>query len=431
MEYDDRAHDPNDATLRSWLDVPSGSDFPVQSLAFGVVAPRRTNAAPRGAVAIGDHVLDLAVAQRVGLLDGCDLGGEEFAAGALNAFLALGPRVWRSVRRRVSWLLTRAEGTTRDAAVACLAPRADVDARLPIEVADYTDFYSSRHHAENLGRILRPGSPPLLPNWPYLPVGYHGRAGTVVVSGTPVHRPRGLVADPERDGRPVLRASRRLDVEVELGFVVGAASPTATPLRPDAALDHVFGALIVNDWSARDIQAFEYQPLGPFLGKSFATSVSPWLIPLEALAPAFVAPPPPEVERDPYLVAERDFALPVELTLSLAAAGSELSTLARVDARHLSFTFAAQLAHLTVNGAGVRTGDLYASGTISGPERGACGSLIELTDNGTAPLHVGGAERAFLEDGDRVVISAECTRPDGVRIGFGSVEGTIVAAEEG
>jgi fumarylacetoacetase len=303
-----------------------------------------------------------------------------------------------------------------------LVPAADVELLLPFSVADYVDFYASEHHARNIGAIFRPDvDDPLTPNWKHLPIGYHGRAGTVVVSGSPVPRPHGQRRTP--DGEVVFGPSVRLDIEAEVGFVVGVGSPRGTPVGLDAVDRHVFGVCLVNDWSARDIQAWEYVPLGPFLGKSFATSVSPWVVPLAALSHARTAPPPRDPRPLPYL---DDTGAPpwgLDLALEVRLNGH---VVARPPFASMYWTPAQMLAHMTVNGASLRTGDLFASGTVSGPEPGQRGSLIELTTNATEPLALpDGGTRGFLEDGDEVVITATAPGPDGARIGFGEVRGRI------
>jgi fumarylacetoacetase len=299
-----------------------------------------------------------------------------------------------------------------------------VTMHLPVQVADYVDFYSSQHHAENLGRMFRPDSPPLTPNWKHLPIGYHGRAGTVQVSGTPVVRPSGQRKAPA-DDVPTFGPTQRLDIEAEVGFLVGAPSELGRPVPPAAFPDHVFGVCLVNDWSARDLQAWEYVPLGPFLGKSFLTSVSPWAVPLAALQAARVPAPARDVELLPYL---RDDHHPwgLDLTLEVRLNGELVSC---PPFGSLYWTPAQQLAHMTVNGASLRTGDLYASGTISGPDRGQRGSLIELSWNGTEPLTLAdGTTRTFLEDGDEVTITATAPGAGGGRIAFGEVTGRVRAA---
>jgi fumarylacetoacetase len=348
------------------------------AVGFGVFSV--ADGAPRVGFRVGHGVLDLAAA---GL-------GEVFEAGSLNGFLALGRSAWEDTVARVDELVSGG---------AELVPLSEVTAHLPFEVADYVDFYSSLEHATNLGRLFRPDAEPLLPNWRHLPVGYHGRAGTVVVSGTPVVRPRGQTKAAQ-DEAPRYGASRRLDIELELGFVVGVGSRLGEPVPASAFRDHVFGVVLVNDWSARDIQAWEYQPLGPFLGKSFATSIGAWVTPLALLEGRFVAAPAQEPEPLPYLRVEGDWALDIDLEVELSG-----TLVSRTNARGLYWTMPQQLAHATVNGASIRTGDLFASGTISGPERGSEGSLIELTWNGERPLSLAdGSERTFLEDGDEVVL---------------------------
>jgi fumarylacetoacetase len=290
---------------------------------------------------------------------------------------------------------------------------------LPFEVADYVDFYASEHHATNLGRLFRPGVEPLTPNWKHLPVGYHGRAGTVVVSGTEIVRPRGQRKAPA-DAAPSFGPSTRLDLEAELGFVVGTGSALGEPVAVGEFTEHVFGAVLVNDWSARDLQAWEYVPLGPHLGKSFATSVSPWVVPLLALEAARVPLPGQHPEPLPYLRENSPWGLDIEF--AVVWNGEEVS---RPPYRTMYWSPAQMLAHLTVNGASTRTGDLYASGTVSGPERAQRGALIELTWGGQEPITVNGEERTFLLDGDEVVISATAPGAAGGRIGFGEVRGTI------
>lgn len=395
----------------TWLSVPDGTDFPLENLPYGVVVPRAGGPARVG-VAIGDQVLDLAEA----------LGEEVFARPSLNAFMAQGRARWRQVRARIVELLTdeRHRATVEPA----LHPLDAVDTLLPFEVADYVDFYASREHATNLGRILRPDSEPLLPNWTHLPVGYHGRAGTVVVSGTPVVRPCGQRRPPGAQA-PTFGPSARLDIEAEVGFVVGVPSRLGTSVPTEAFADHVFGVVLVNDWSARDIQAWEYQPLGPHLGKSFATSVSPWVVPLDALDAARIAPPPQVPEPLPYLRCAEPWGL--DITLRVELNGNVVS---RPPFAGMYWTAAQQLAHMTVNGASLRTGDLFASGTVSGVERDQRGSLIELTWNGAEPLELpDGSTRVFLADGDTVTIRASAPGANGVRIGFGAVTGTVHPAE--
>lgn len=395
----------------SWVPVPEGSDFPVHNLPYGVFS--RPGEAPRVGVAIGEAVVDLS---RLELS-----AADDFAQESLNRFMSRGRNVWRATRGRITELLT--DESHRPLVAPHLIPRSEVRLHLPFEVADYVDFYASENHAANLGRIFRPGQEPLTANWKHLPIGYHGRAGTVVVSGTPVVRPNGQHKQRPDATAPVFGPSGRLDIEAEIGFVVGVPSRLGHPVSGSAFADHVFGVVLVNDWSARDIQAWEYVPLGPFLGKSFATSVSPWVVPLEALAGARVTPEqyPPVL---PYLADGHRWGL--DITMEVRLNGHLVS---RPPFATTYWTPDQQLAHMTVNGASLRTGDLYASGTVSGPRRDEWGSLIELTWNGSEPLELpDGSHRAFLEDGDTVTITASARPADGAVLGFGEVTGTIEPA---
>jgi fumarylacetoacetase len=350
---------------------------------------------PRPGALIGDGVVDLRAAENL-----LPVPAGTFSRPSLNAFMALGRETWTAVRERLPEL---EKGTV---------PLEGQPLHLPFEVADYVDFYSSRAHAENMGRLFRPDTDPLPPNWLHLPIGYHGRSGTVVVSGTPVVRPKGQLKAPQ-DAEPTYGPTRRLDIELELGFVVGTPSRLGEPVSTTEALDHVFGVSLVNDWSARDIQAWEYQPLGPFLGKSFATSISPWIVPLDELdrVPGEPQDPPPL----DYLRVDENWALDIDLEVRLNG-----ETISRTNARNLYWNIEQQIAHLTANGASLRTGDLLASGTISGPSRDSVGSLIELTRNGAEPLELAdGSTRTFLEDADEVTLSGA---------GLGEVTGRIVPA---
>jgi fumarylacetoacetase len=363
-------------------------------------------------VRYGDRVLDLAPALEPGL-------GAQVARPNLDRLLAAGPAVWQQVHEAVAAL---------DPPEEHLHPLSGVRLLLPFTVADYVDFYSSEHHARNFGRILRPGQPELPENWRHLPIGYHGRSGTVVVSGTEVVRPSGQrrVWSAEQDGEVVFGPTTRLDIEAEVGYVVGTPSRLGSPVPLGAFADHVFGACLVNDWSARDIQGWEYQPLGPFLGKSFATSVSAWVTPLPALEAAWVAPPARDPQPLPYLDDAGAPPYGLDLRLEVRLNGHLVST--PLFSR-MYWTGAQQLAHMTVNGASLRTGDLFASGTVSGPEPGERGSLFELSWNGAEPITLpDGQERSFLEDGDEVVITATAPAPGGGTLELGEVRGRIVAA---
>jgi fumarylacetoacetase len=389
----------------------SAGGFGLANLPYGVF--RRTGEPSRIGVRFGDGVLDLAALAADGLLDDPD---GAFAQPQLNTFMAQGPRAWAATRERVARLLSGVDAEPR------LIALEEAELRLPFAVADYVDFWSSIEHAANSGRIFRPGSDPLPPNWRHMPIGYHGRSGTVVAGGTPVRRPRGQ-SRPSRDDPPVFGPSAKLDVELELGFVVGTPSALGEPVPVARALEHVFGVVLLNDWSARDLQAFESQPLGPFLGKSFQTSISPWVTPMAALEP-FRAPPLTAQEPEPaeYL-REEPWALDVALEIALNG-----ERIAVTNARHLYWSVAQQIAHLTVNGASLRTGDLLGSGTISGPARSERGSLLELAWNGEEPLTLAdGARRTFLEDGDEVVLRG--VAGDGeAAVALGDVDGRVVGA---
>lgn len=414
----------------TWLDVPAGSPFGPAALPYGVVVP--PGGSPRLAVRVGEAALDLsAVADTVTdtMIDAVTAtgGGAAVAdllrAPSLDPLLAAGPAAWEQARELVRDRVH--DDRWRAALEPHVHPLADVTALLPFTVADYVDFYSSRHHAENLGAMFRPGQPALTPNWRHLPIGYHGRSGTVVVSGTDVVRPCGQRRPPDADA-PVFGPSVRLDIEAEVGFVVGAPTRLGSRVAVTDLPAHVFGAVLVNDWSARDVQAWEYQPLGPFLGKSFATSVSAWVLPLDALDAARVPPPPRDLPLLDYLRDDDPRAhWGLDLTLEVELDGVVVS---RPPFRDMYWTAAQQLAHLTVNGASLRTGDLFASGTVSGPGRDERGSFIELTWNGTEPLAVGDRTVTFLEDGASVVLRATAPGPDGARVGLGEVTGRILPA---
>ena len=386
--------------IPTWVPGAAGSLFDVDNLPYGVFS--RAGEEPRVGVRIGDHVLDLAPVAAAEMLDVHHV----FEERSLNALMAEGRPVRESVRRWVTGLLT--EEPERDLVEPHLVPLADVTLHLPVEVADYVDFYASEHHASNVGRIFRPDGEPLLPNWKHLPVGYHGRAGTVVPSGTPVVRPTGQ----GRGGS--FGPSKRLDIEAELGFVVGTGSELGTPVPYHAFADHVFGLVGLNDWSARDIQAWEYVPLGPFLGKSFATSISHWVTPVEALEAAWVDLPGQDPEPLPYLGPGATQGLDIEIEVVVNG-----EVVSRPPYRTMYWSPAQMLAHLTVNGASLRTGDLFASGTVSGPEPDQRGSLLELG---------WGEESAFLADGDEVTLRYTAPGAAGGRIALGDVTGRIEPA---
>ena len=402
----------------SWVPVPANSDFPVTNLPYGIVTYADSDG-PHLAVAIGDHVLDLAALAAFGLFDGVTHEPAEiFGAPTLNPLMSAGRAVWTATRLRLQELLT--DESFRVRVEPELVLRSEVTHHLPFEVADYVDFYSSEQHALNVSQIFRPDSPGLPENWKYVPIGYHGRAGTVVVSGTPVQRPSGQ-RKPRHADAPSFGPSQRLDIEAEVGFVVGVPSQQGSPVPTSAFREHVFGVVLVNDWSARDIQAWEYVPLGPFLGKSFATTISPWVVTLDALEAARI----PLANQDPavfdYLDDQDAWCLDLELEVRLND-----TVISRPPFASQYWSPGQQLAHMTVNGASLRTGDLFASGTVTGRERGQRGSLLELSWGGSEPFTVAdGEQRTFLLDGDTVSIRASAPGVDGERIGFGSLDGTI------
>ena len=430
-------HDPG---LRSWVESAhdEGTDFPIQNLPYGVFRPRRPREGWRVGVAIGTQVLDLAAAEGLGILPGV---WEGLFGGSLNALMAEPAERWSGLRAAVSNTLRADTASGRQAAAhaaALLVPRVDVELRVPADVGDYTDFYASLAHATNVGSMLRPDNP-LLPNYKWVPIGYHGRASSIVVSGTAVRRPHGQ-SSAEPAGPPTFGPSRRLDYEAELGLWIGGGNALGSPIPIGSAERALFGACLLNDWSARDIQAWEYQPLGPFLSKSFASTVSPWVVTWEALAP-FRSPARPRPPGDPAPLAhladeadERGGAVAIEVEVRLQSAamrdqGVPPWHLSRASTADLYWTPAQLVAHHASAGCNLRPGDLLGTGTVSGDDRGARGCLLELTWRGTEPVRLpSGEERRFLEDGDEVLMQARCDR-DGFRsIGFGECRGRVMAA---
>lgn len=409
-------------TDTTWVEGAAGSLFDLDNLPYGVFS--RAGEQPRVGVRIGEHVLDLAPVAELASVEGQSAASGLAAAWrhpSLNAFMALGPEEWRAARE---WIVEVLGNDVHEArTTAHLHPLTEVELHLPVEVGDYVDFYASEHHASNVGRMFRPDQEPLLPNWKHLPVGYHGRSGTVVVSGTDVVRPMGQRKAPTEE-RPAYGPSQRLDIEAELGFVVGVGSAMGERVATADFAQHTFGVVGLNDWSARDIQAWEYVPLGPFLGKSFATSISAWVTPMAALDAAWTELPgqdDPEVLD--YLHVHGPAGLDIEVEVVL---DGEVVT--RPPYRTMYWSPAQMLAHTTVNGASIRTGDLWGSGTISGPERDQRGSLLELSWGGKEPFTVGGRERTFLEDGDVVTLRYTAPGTGGGRIALGEVTGRILPA---
>lgn len=438
----------NDPNLKSWIPVPAGSDFPIQNLPLGVFSVEGDS--PRVGVAIGGHVVDLAALHEAGLFAATPLADENlFARPALNDFLARGRATWSAVRRRLSGLLRencaalpadkgfagftalRDDDSLRKRAI---VPQSSVALRMPIRVGGFVDFYASKEHATNVGIMFRGKENALMPNWVHLPVAYNGRANTVIESGRDFHRPMGQTKADDADA-PTFGPCRLLDFELEMGFVVGAGSGLGRRIPTAAAADHLFGMVLLNDWSARDIQKWEYQPLGPFLGKSFATTISPWVVPLEALEPFRVAAPPQDPPVLDYLRCEGDWAYDIRLEVAIqsermAAEGVAPHPVTRTNFRHMYWTGPQMLAHMTVNGCPVAPGDLFGSGTVSGATEDSRGSMLEICWKGTKPVTLPtGEQRKFIADGDTVVMRGGC-EGHGYRIGFGDCRAKVLPAVE-
>ncbi|MEX3974415.1 fumarylacetoacetase [Paraburkholderia caribensis] len=425
-----------DASRKSWVESANdpSCDFPIQNLPFGIFSDG-LNATRRAGVAIGDYIVDLAALDSAGLLTvpSSGAGDSVFVRDALNDFIASGRDTWRSVRIQLSKLLSRDHATLRDDAELrnrALIRQADATLYLPVQIPGYTDFYSSKEHATNVGSMFRDPKNALLPNWLEIPIGYNGRASSVVVSGTPVRRPNGQLKLPDQE-RPVFGACRKLDIELETGFIVGRGNALGEPIRCGDAEDHIFGMVLLNDWSARDIQQWEYVPLGPFNSKGFATTISPWIVTLDALEPFRVAQPAQDPQPLEYLRHAGEHAFDISLEVLLKPQGAkEATTISRTNFRHMYWTMAQQLAHHTVSGCNTRVGDLMGSGTISGPTGDSFGSLLELTWNGKNPLQLKeGGTRGFIEDGDELTLAGWC-QGDGYRVGFGKCVGEILPAHQ-
>jgi fumarylacetoacetase len=414
----------NDPALRSFVPVAAESHFPIQNLPYGVF--RTPGGSPRVGVAIGEMVLDLSVLEGTGLLP-----SRHFNQATLNAFMATGKETWIKTRAAIGHLLRADVPTLRDDAKlrgTALVPMKSVQMLLPAEIGDYTDFYSSREHATNVGTMIRGADNALQPNWLHLPVGYHGRASSIVVSGTDIHRPVGQ-SKPADAPIPVFGPSKSMDFELELGAFVGPGNTLGHSIPIALAADHLFGVVLVNDWSARDIQTWEYVPLGPFLAKSFGTSISPWVVPMEALEPFRVAGPKQDPEPLPYLRSTSNGAYDIQLEVSIQSATMDRPhVVCRSNAKHLYWNFVQQLTHHTVGGCNLRPGDLLATGTISGPTPDSFGSMLELAWRGSKPVQFpNGETRSFLQDGDRVTMTGWC-QGDGYRIGLGEVTGVLLPA---
>jgi len=422
--------DANRPELTSWLSVSQDSDFPIQNLPFGVFS---TSSLPAVCgTRVGDFAVDLDALQRLGYLEGLGLPDGLFAQDNLNAFIACGKETWSAVRLRLSQIL-RSESSfplekNREHQEQCVHQQGAVRMHLPAKIGDYTDFYASREHATNVGKMFRDPENALLPNWLHLPVGYHGRASTLVVSGTDIYRPNGQRKGPN-DPAPVFGPSVKMDFELEVGFLTGQGPQMGDWISTKDAENYIFGLVLFNDWSARDLQQWEYVPLGPFLGKNFASSMSPWVVTLEALESFRTDGPIQSPEPLPYLHQPKNSHILLNLEVALAPQGEEETVVSRTNFSTMYWSMAQQLAHHTCNGCAINAGDLLASGTISGPTPDSFGSLVELSWNGTQPLILkNGTERRFLEDGDTLLLRGHAEH-SGIRIGFGEVSGTLLPAK--
>jgi fumarylacetoacetase len=417
----------NNPALKSWVDVPEGSDFPIQNLPFGVF--KTPGLQPRLCTAIGDYVADLSVLAEHGFFDDLNIDSDVFYQPYLNDFIALGKEKTRAVRNRLSEILDDDldEWDASQLADYFLHKQSEVAMLLPVKVGDYTDFYSSREHATNIGTMFRGKENALMPNWLHLPVGYHGRASSIVVSGTPVTRPMGQQLPNDAEA-PVFGPSKLLDFELEMAFVVGKKTQLGERVPLEKAEDYIFGLTLFNDWSARDIQKWEYVPLGPFLGKSFASTVSPWIVTLDALEPYRTESPAQDPEPLPYLHSKGAHSFDIQLSVDIQPEQGDSKTVCHSNFKYLYWTMAQQLTHHTVNGCNINVGDMMASGTISGPTEDSFGSMLEISWRGSKPVPMpDGSERKFIQDGDSVILRGFCEK-EGVRIGFGEAAGKVLPA---
>ncbi len=419
----------NDPKLESWIEVPKNSDFPIQNLPFGIF--KGENQKPCAASIIGKKVIDLNALAQLGYFDDLAFNKNTLDKPVLNPFIRQKRKVWRMVRERLSYLLNKENATLRDNPEnqgKIFHDLKDVRMKLPVRIGDYTDFYASKEHATNVGTMFRDPKNALLPNWLHLPVGYHGRASSIIVSGTPIHRPKGQTR-PDADKPPVFGPSKLLDFELEMGYILGQGKRLGKSISTEEADEYIFGLSLFNDWSARDIQKWEYVPLGPFLGKNFASSLSPWIVSLDALEPFRTQQPKAEVEVLPYLRNKGKNALDIKLEVQIKPEGGKAKTVCRSNFKHMYWTMQQQLAHHTVNGCNINAGDLLASGTISGKNPSSYGSMLELSWKGTIPIKMNdGSERKFLQDGDTVIMKGYAQKSGHVRIGLGEVRTKILPA---
>lgn len=414
--------------LSTWVEVPKNSDFTIYNLPFGVFKNKRLS--PRVGVAIGDKIVDLSVLDQEGFFSEMFLPEGVFLGETLNEFISLGKVTTRKVREKVQDLLLEHNEKLRDHSVRgkVMVNRKEAEMLLPVKVGDYTDFYSSMEHATNVGKMFRDPENALLPNWKHLPVGYHGRSSSIIPSGVPIYRPKGQFKDPDMDV-PSFGPSKRLDFELELAFITGKQTKLGDSVSTTEAEDYIFGFVLFNDWSARDIQAWEYVPLGPFLGKSFASSVSPWVVTLEALEQFRVEGPVQEPEVLDYLKNARPWNFDIQLEVYLEPESQKASKISTSNFKYMYWNVAQQLAHHTVNGCNINVGDMMASGTISGPTEESYGSMLELSWKGTKAIKLeNGDERTFLEDGDSVIMKGYAEK-EGVRVGFGEVKAQVLPAK--
>lgn len=409
--------------MNTWLTISPDSDFSIHNLPFGIFS--KDGGSKRVGVAIGDFVIDLLAAHKLGVFDGLNVTNDALENDFLNDFIALGKPTTNAVRLRLQEHLCDESSPLKGSAA--MIPMSEVQMHLPVKVGDYTDFYSSIEHATNVGKMFRDPENALLPNWKHLPVGYHGRASSIVVSGVDIHRPKGQTKPPEGD--PVYGPSQRMDFELEMAFIVGKQTELGDQISTENAMDHIFGMVLFNDWSARDIQKWEYVPLGPFLGKSFASSISPWVVTMEALEPFKVAGPvqdPPVLD---YLKTDGALNYDLNLTVEIEPEGSDPTVVSNSNFKYMYWNMAQQLAHHTVNGCNVNIGDMMASGTISGKSPDSYGSMLELSWAGKNPVKLNdGSERKFLNDGDTVTMKGHCEK-DGKRVGFGEVRSKLLPAK--
>ncbi|NQZ77838.1 MAG: fumarylacetoacetase [Ekhidna sp.] len=417
----------NDPSLKSWVEIPVDSDFPIQNLPFGIF---KENGKKRAGVAIGDKVLDLSALQEYGLLNDLSLPNKVFDQEVLNGFLHLGKPTGRKVRNRVSELLQENNDELRShyALGSILFDQSKVKMCMPVQIGDYTDFYSSEQHAFNVGCMFRDPKNALMPNWKHIPVGYHGRASSIIESGIPIHRPKGQ-QKPNDEEPAVFGPCKLLDFELETAFITCGENGLGEAIPVEKAEDHIFGMVLFNDWSARDIQKWEYVPLGPFLAKNFASCISPWIVTLDALEPFRIEGPKQDPPVLPYLQYEGEKHFDIELEVAIKPEGSEEKVVGHSNFKYMYWNMAQQLAHQTVNGCNIRTGDMYGSGTISGPESSQFGSMLEISWKGTKPVSMpDGSERKFILDGDTVIMRGHA-KHNGLRIGFGEVSTKILPAK--